>query len=70
VYNVAVHVLRITDSRGLFPNDHAQNIDVMYDFPARGGIETDNELISLLLIICIALATSFKKDLAEKNSGS
>jgi hypothetical protein len=39
-YNVAVHALRITDSAGLRPNTHAQNKLVMYDFPARGGIET------------------------------
>jgi hypothetical protein len=44
--SVAVHVFRMTDLSGLRPIVHAQNNDVMNDFPARGGIDTDNELIS------------------------
>ena len=67
-YNVAVQVFLMTDVVGFLPSLHAQNNDVIYDLPARGGIDTDNDLIDPSSTFWNAIATSLRKGLAEKNS--
>lgn len=68
MYNVAVHVLRMMLSLGFLPMLHAQNREVMYDFPALGGIDTLNERILSSSISWNALAITFINGRASKNS--
>jgi hypothetical protein len=65
---VAVHVFRMTDFDGFRPMVHAQNNVVMNDFPARGGIDTDNELISRVSTLWNDSATDLRNGRFEKNS--
>jgi hypothetical protein len=61
-------VLRITERSGLRPIVHAQNKLLMYDFPARGGIETLKDFILPSSISWNADAISRKNKRESKNS--